>query len=122
VYRFLDTAALFINTSNCDFVPGEEQLHSMTCQLKAINAQKDDRNKDQADGVIRLHGCLIDSELLLLETSSEFGNTDNTKIYFDHHKGMFGSLALLKIIADKYMLPSLIRFYWSIKYVIVLNI
>lgn len=40
-------------------------------------------------------------EILLVETSGPFANTDKTKSNFDHHKGTFGTLAKLKTIADE---------------------
>ncbi|KAG1164837.1 hypothetical protein G6F46_002321 [Rhizopus delemar] len=45
-------------------------------------------------------------EILLLETSGSFNNKDKVKINFDHHKGMFGSLAILKTIADEFYFTS----------------
>jgi hypothetical protein len=41
-------------------------------------------------------------EVLLLETSGHFANTDRPKVSFDHHKGLFGALSMLKYIADEY--------------------
>ncbi|ORE05636.1 hypothetical protein BCV72DRAFT_330383, partial [Rhizopus microsporus var. microsporus] len=37
---------------------------------------------------------------LLLETSSCFGCNDRSKISFDHHKGSFGVLSMLKTTVD----------------------
>lgn len=65
----------------------------------------DDRNMYKADGLIRMY-----LEILLLETSHHFGSTDHRKSKFDHHKGLFGSLSVLKTIADEYQYASLQTF------------
>lgn len=39
-------------------------------------------------------------ELLLLEISNAYNNASTKKINFDFHKGMYGSVAMLKTIAD----------------------
>lgn len=49
-------------------------------------------------------------EILLLETSHHFGSTNQPKSKFDHHKGLFGALAMLKTIADEYQYGSFARF------------
>jgi hypothetical protein len=49
---------------------------------------------------------LKELEILLLETSGSFGNTDMAKINFDHHKGTFGCLAMIKLIVDEYYCAS----------------
>ncbi|KAI7906349.1 uncharacterized protein BX663DRAFT_529133 [Cokeromyces recurvatus] len=55
----------------------------------------DDRNMYKADGVIRI-------DILFLETSHHFVSTDQRKSKIDHHKGLFGALAMLKTnIGDK---------------------
>lgn len=41
-------------------------------------------------------------EVLLPETSSRFDSKDFTKINFAHHKGVFGGVAMLKEVADKF--------------------
>ncbi|KAG2237314.1 hypothetical protein INT48_009047 [Thamnidium elegans] len=42
--------------------------------------------------------------------SGQFGNSDQTKIKFDHHKAMFGLLAMMKIVAGEYQYASLQHF------------
>lgn len=49
-------------------------------------------------------------EVLLLETSSHFSNSDNIKIKLDHHKGMHDILALLKGIVDEFSFTSVEKF------------
>lgn len=49
-------------------------------------------------------------EVLFLETSGSFGNKEKVKIYFDHYKGTFGSLAILKTIADEFCFASVDTF------------
>ncbi|ORE20218.1 hypothetical protein BCV71DRAFT_176076, partial [Rhizopus microsporus] len=36
------------------------------------------------------------------ETSKHFGSINGSKTTFDHHRGLFGSLSMLKAIADAY--------------------
>ncbi|ORE15906.1 hypothetical protein BCV71DRAFT_184482, partial [Rhizopus microsporus] len=45
-----------------------------------------------------------------LETSSYFGSTDQSKSKFSHHKGLFGTLTMLKTVADDYQYGSLVTF------------
>lgn len=52
-----------------------------------------DANLYLADGIVKLYD-LCELEVLLLETSSHFGCEDNTKSSFDHHKDLFGDLAV----------------------------
>ncbi|KAG0938053.1 hypothetical protein G6F57_009619 [Rhizopus arrhizus] len=52
-----------------------------------------DANLYLADGIVKLYD-LCELEVLLLETSSHFGCEDNTKSSFDHHKDLFGGLAV----------------------------
>jgi hypothetical protein len=47
-----------------------------------------------ADGIIKRYGSPL--EILLLEASGCFGSTERSKIAFNHHKGLFGALAMLK--------------------------
>lgn len=65
----------------------------------------DDKSQYKADGIIKLFK-MKEIEILLLETSGSFNNKDKVKINFDHHKGMFGSLAILKTIADEFYFTS----------------
>lgn len=72
----------------------------MSKQLKNIPLYKEDSHCYLADGIIKLYG-LKSIEILLLETSGSFGSVEKPKIAFDHHKGLFGALAVLKNIADE---------------------
>jgi hypothetical protein len=103
VYRFMDAVALSIqNKHDCesDFVPDEAYLSAIKKQLKDIGNYKDDRFQYKADGIIKIIG-IRSLEILLIETSGSYANNDKTKINFDHHKGTFGALAMLKSIADE---------------------
>lgn len=51
-----------------------------------------------------------DLEILLLETSGHFSNTDKVKVNFDHHKGLYGILVMLEAIADEYCFASVNTF------------
>ncbi|KAI9263254.1 hypothetical protein BDA99DRAFT_438328 [Phascolomyces articulosus] len=41
-------------------------------------------------------------EVLLLETSREFDKSDNIKLNFDFHKGIFVSIAMFKTVDDDF--------------------
>ncbi|KAG0179485.1 hypothetical protein DFQ29_002029 [Apophysomyces sp. BC1021] len=43
-------------------------------------------------------------EILLLKTSSAYDSATNRETTFDHFKGMFGHLAVLKTVADEFPL------------------
>lgn len=112
VNRFLDAVALsFQATHNCgsDFVPAEAFLAAVRKQLKAIGNHKDDRYQYKADGIVKM-AAFRDIELLLVETSGPFADTDKTKANFGHHKGTFGALAMLKTIADEFNYAELVVF------------
>ncbi|ORY97066.1 hypothetical protein BCR42DRAFT_430472 [Absidia repens] len=102
VYPFLRAVAAAINEDMCDFVPGETYLKAMTKQLESVGKHLDDRFQYKADGVFRLFNDRKQLEIMLLETSNAFECRDKGKISFDHHKGVFGTVAMLKTIADYY--------------------
>ncbi|KAI8646534.1 hypothetical protein BD408DRAFT_336494 [Parasitella parasitica] len=61
----------------------------------------DGRYKYKADGMI----CANDFsslEILLGEVSSGYGNSDSSKVSFDHYKGMFGILSMMRTVAQTY--------------------
>lgn len=91
--------------SKAEFQSGQPRLDSMSKQLKAINIFVDERYCYKTDGLIKLFG-LKKLELLVLETSGHFNNTDRVKLNFDHHKGIYGMLSMLKCIADDYCFGS----------------
>ncbi|KAI7898509.1 uncharacterized protein BX663DRAFT_524359, partial [Cokeromyces recurvatus] len=81
----------------------------MSRQLKACNLYIDDENQYKSDGLLKLFG-LKELELLLLETSDCLINKDRNKTNFDHHKSVFGTLVMLKCIADDYAFGSVVNF------------
>jgi hypothetical protein len=91
------------------FKPGEAPLLSMSKQLKTLELFSDNSYSYLADGIVKLYG-LKSLEILLLETSNNFGCNDKPKISFDHHKGLFGTLAMLNNIADEFPLASMETF------------
>lgn len=95
-----------VDNTGAQFKTGETYLKAMTMQLKAMELHKDDKSQYKADGLIILYS-IEKLELVLLETSSQFGNTDLSKINYDHHKGLFGCLAMLKTVAEEFYLGSL---------------
>lgn len=95
--------------SKSGFTASEIPLEVMSTQLDSVGLYRDDVRQYKADGKIMLHG--IDRlKILLLETSSHFGCNDRPKISFDHHKGIFGALSMLKTIADTFCFASIEQF------------
>ena len=78
------------------FFPGEEALNSM-----ANPNSTSSEPRYRADGVVRATK-LNDLEMCLLETSRALGKAGRPKKSFDHHKGMFGLLSMLKRVAETY--------------------
>ncbi|CEG80194.1 hypothetical protein RMATCC62417_14563 [Rhizopus microsporus] len=131
VFPFLKSVAKAvaenIKNSDAEFKVGETPLKAMMKQLD----DKDESNLYKADGIIKLYG-MKELEVLLLETSLCFGCKDNAKSCFDHHKGLFGALSMIKTIADESFLGSIETFakikvlfvhaadrtiyLWSVKY------
>ncbi|KAG1449113.1 hypothetical protein G6F46_001409 [Rhizopus delemar] len=111
VYPYLEAVARSVKDHKCkaDFIHGEVYLDSMTKQLKSLGCYINDKFQYKADGLIKLYG-IKKLEILLLETSGPLNNADKVKINFDHHKGTFGSLALLKCIADEFSFASVEKF------------
>jgi hypothetical protein len=111
LWTYISAIARNVNLHDCkaDFVLGQPILESMTTQLKTTGAYIDDKNQYKSDGIVKLFG-IKNLEILVLETSGKFSNRDKTKINFDHHKGMFGSLAMLKCIADAFPFGSVETF------------
>ncbi|CAO3617236.1 unnamed protein product, partial [Mucor hiemalis] len=97
----------------CMASDGKPQFKVGETQLKAMSKKDSDESEEstlyKADGIISLYS-FNKLEILLLETSSHFGSTDKSKSSFDHHKGLFGALAMLKAIADKYSFGSMETF------------
>ncbi|KAG0164684.1 hypothetical protein DFQ30_009545 [Apophysomyces sp. BC1015] len=84
----------FLKKEKClKFWPGEVALNSMP--------SKNEENKHayNADGIIRLDD---DIEILLLETSGPFNNSDKPRHAFDHVKGAFGLRCMLRKIISKF--------------------
>ncbi|KAG1332846.1 hypothetical protein G6F62_007045 [Rhizopus arrhizus] len=111
IWPYLDVIAKSIKVDGCDsdFVQGQPILESMTQQLKAVNLYVNDKDQYKSDGLVKLFG-LNNLELVLLETSGCFINKDKQKVKFDHHKGVYGALAMLKCIVDDYSYASIETF------------
>ncbi|EIE81633.1 hypothetical protein RO3G_06338 [Rhizopus delemar RA 99-880] len=84
IWPYLDIIAKSIKADGCDsdFVQGQPILESMTQQLKAVNLYVDDKNQYKSDGLVK----------------------------FDHHKGIYGALAMLKCIVDDCLYASIETF------------
>ncbi|KAG0938477.1 hypothetical protein G6F57_006685 [Rhizopus arrhizus] len=110
-WPYLHLIGKSINSHDCKgyFVQGQPFLESMSHQLKATGVSVNEKSQYKTDGMIKLFG-LKNLELLSLETSGHFSNSDNVKIKLDHHKGIYGILAMLKCIADKYSFASVEKF------------
>ncbi|KAI9496390.1 hypothetical protein BDB00DRAFT_881992 [Zychaea mexicana] len=61
----------------------------------------DGRYHYNADGVLRADEFL-NMEILLTEVSNGYGSNNSGKSSFDHYKAMFGMLAMLRTLAQKY--------------------
>ncbi|KAG1055544.1 hypothetical protein G6F43_002499 [Rhizopus delemar] len=113
IYPFLEAVTTWLKESEdwckAGFRHGETPLVSMGEQLKTLPLYKEDSHIYLADGIIKLNG-VKNIEILLLETSGCFGSIDRSKIAFDHHKGLFGALAMLKSIADEFPMASMEAF------------
>lgn len=90
-----------IDSCKIDFKPGEATLEAMKYQVKATRICKDENYQYKADGLIKLYG-IKKLEILLMETSSFFGSKDRCKHSSDHHKGVYGVVAMLKTIGDSF--------------------
>lgn len=105
VFPFLDALATFLAETKqwckAGFRHGEAPLKAMATQLKTLEFVNEDIHSYLADGILKLYG-LKGLEVMLVETSGCFGSTDRPKHSFDHHKGVFGSLSMLKSIADQF--------------------
>lgn len=91
------------------FVPREDELESMTAQLKRMGQKTDKQKIYKADGIIRLE-AYRNLEVLILETAGAFGHEDHAKTAFDNSKGMFALLSVLKSVADQYRHASVEEF------------
>ncbi|KAL9551135.1 hypothetical protein PS6_005149 [Mucor atramentarius] len=111
IYPYLVAVSKAVQPHSCkaDFKVGETCLQSMSRQLKALGLETNDKNQYKADGLIKLYG-FKKLEVLLLETSGSHENNDKVKINFDHHKAIFGVLAMLKTIADEFRFASVKTF------------
>lgn len=90
---------------NVDFVPGETRLQSMLNQMQKQQVG-DKRLSYNCDGVIQFQIDDIANDLLILETSQAYDSGTRVKASFDHTKGMFGLLSMLKTIADNHAYAS----------------
>ncbi|KAL7322040.1 hypothetical protein PS15p_212131 [Mucor circinelloides] len=88
-------------------VAGVPQFKVDETLLRAISKRANESEIDNdestlyiADGIISLYD-FNKVEVLLLETSGRFGSLNNSKSSFDHHKGLFGSLSMLKVTAEQ---------------------
>lgn len=91
--------------SQSELTVGEIPLRAMSAQLETADSHR----KLKAGGIIILYG-IHRLEILLLETTSHFGCTDRSKISFEHHKGLFGALSMLKTISDTFCFASVEQF------------
>ncbi|KAG1631872.1 hypothetical protein G6F44_010886 [Rhizopus delemar] len=99
IFSFLKSVSETISecVENCkaEFEVGETPLIAMKKQLD----DTDEATLYYADGIIKLYG-VKEVEVLLLETSSFFGCTNNAKKVLIIIRGSFGTLAMIKTIAD----------------------
>ncbi|KAG1150125.1 hypothetical protein G6F37_000614 [Rhizopus arrhizus] len=82
--------------------PGEEELEAMKKQQQSQRLT-DNRHKYKAGGIVRYDS---NNEILFMETSAAYNNAPSEKCSFDHYKAMFGLLAMIKTLSDKYQYAS----------------
>lgn len=109
LYPFLKAVCIANDTGVPQFKVGETRLRAMSKKTNKSEIESDESTLYKADSIISLYG-FNKLEILLLETSGHLGSSANSKSSFDHHKGLFGSLSILKAIADNYSFGSLKTF------------
>ncbi|KAI7900366.1 uncharacterized protein BX663DRAFT_532465 [Cokeromyces recurvatus] len=100
------TRGVTLNDCLANFKPGEAHLESMSRQLNALDSRNNDKGEYKADGIIKLYR-MKKIELLLLESSGSLNNKAKSKINYDHHNGIYGSLTMLKTVADIFCFASI---------------
>lgn len=111
LYPFLKIVAKAINEkTSCGaiFKAGEVLLQAMKKQIN----DPDEASLYYAGGIIKFYK-INQLEVLLLETSSSFGSSDKTKASFDHHKGLFSVLVMLKVVADEFQVLGLSQYIFQ---------
>ncbi|KAG0907573.1 hypothetical protein G6F57_009328 [Rhizopus arrhizus] len=95
LYPFLKAVCVASNAGVPQFKVGETQLRAMSKKTNESEIESDESTLYKADGIMSFYG-FNRLEVLLLETSGHFGSSDNSKSSFDHHKGLFGALSMIK--------------------------
>jgi hypothetical protein len=114
IFSFLESVATYLDDSIAWFKAGfrhrKAPLQAMFNQLKHLEFYNEESRCYLANGIIKLYG-MQNTNVLLLETSGCFGNTDRSKISFDRHKGLYGALfSMTKSIADKFCKATMLIF------------
>lgn len=109
LFPFLKAVSEASATGAPQFKVGETRLKAMAKRSNELVTENDDAAVYMADGIISLYE-LDKLEVLLLETSGHYNNKDASKISFDHHKGLFSTLSMIKAIAEKYSFGSVEAF------------
>ncbi|CAO3647879.1 unnamed protein product [Mucor fragilis] len=100
LYPYLKAVCVASDAGLPQFKADETKLRAMLKKTSnGSDTESDESVLYKADGIISLYD-FNKVEVLLLETSDHFGNSDNSKSSFDHGKGLFGALSMLKAIAD----------------------
>ncbi|KAI9475823.1 MAG: hypothetical protein EXX96DRAFT_596195 [Benjaminiella poitrasii] len=73
--------------------------------MKKLNYE-DEADLYYAHSILKIY-VVKELNFLLLENSSFYGCTRNIKKSFDHHKGLFGTLAMIMTFADAYYFRSI---------------
>lgn len=109
LFPFLKAVSVASATGAPQFKVGKTRLKAMAKRSNELVTENDDAAVYKADGIISLYE-LDKLKVLLLETSGHYNNKDASKISFDHHKGLFGTLSMIKAIAEKYSFGSVEAF------------
>ncbi|KAF7731637.1 hypothetical protein EC973_008806 [Apophysomyces ossiformis] len=98
IWPALRSSIYAVDKSRLKFYPGEERLHAVQLQLRAAGYEENSFYK--ADAVVRTIVNDNQLEILLLETSNALDCTTKAKKSFDFYKALYGTVAMLKSVAD----------------------
>lgn len=84
-------------TCKTESLKGQPIFGSMTSQLRQQSVFVDLKSQYKSDGLLKLFGSK-EIKLLLVELLGCYGNTNMSKLRFDHHKRIFGVVACLSLL------------------------
>jgi hypothetical protein len=105
-FYFVHPVCVAINATlspRTTFFPAEAPLRSMLKYLKNQDSTQTEREAYKADGIFEFDGI----EICVNEISGPFNNTSRKKYQFDFHKAMYGCMAMLWNIVQKFKFASM---------------